>query len=203
MDKKSLISDIMEIELEMFLSVPAASPTSCQENPDGFRTFRSVQFQAWSIDTLNNYQNDLNKAKSENKNLMTLKYARMDNLIPRLHVNPHAYEIIEEITLLSIEWQKEMFSKYPAFMSQGRPLEDDNGSESCFTSFKRYLEGELETYSILTLTSLYRDMMDRKIKGRNMTEEIYTNLVTRFGYASLADAEITMKNKMRTKDMSK
>jgi hypothetical protein len=192
MDKKSLITDIMERELEMFLTVPSASPAPCQDNPDGFRTFRSVQFQSWSIETIQSYQNDLVKAKAENKNLMTLKYARMDNLIPLLHDKPHVYEIIKEIISISMEWQEEMLSKYPHFIYQGRPLDDKENNEN-ITSFKRYLSGELETYSLLTLISLYRDMMDRKIKGQNMTEEIYSSLVANLGYASLEDAENTIK----------
>lgn len=192
MDKQSLIADIVERELEMFLTVPSATPAPCQENPDGFRTFRSIQFQAWSMDTLQSYQNDLVKAKEENKNLMTLKYARMDNLVPALHDKPQALDLIDEITSLSMEWQEEMFARYPLFISQGRSL-DDQGKDDSATSFKKYLRGELETYSLLTLTSLYRDMMDRKIKDRNMTEEIYSGLVTRLGYASLEDAENTLK----------
>lgn len=194
MDKNSLITEIVEKELEMFLSVPSAFPAPCQQNPGGFRIFRSVQFQAWSIDTLRSYYNDLVKAKSKNQNLMMLKYARMDNLIPKLHAKPQAYEIIDEIISISMEWQEEMLAKYPILISQGRPLMDKKNDDSG-TSFKRYLSGELETYSLLTLISLYRDMMERKIKGQNMTEEIYSNLVASYGYTSLEDAEETLRKR--------
>jgi len=54
---------------------------------------------------------------------MTLKYARMENLIPPLNENP----IIDAIVEMALEAQRGMLLRYPNILSHGRPLED-NGS---------------------------------------------------------------------------
>ena len=96
---------------------------------------------------------------------MTLKYARMENLISPLSVNP----IIDEIVQMQLEAQREMLLRYPRILSRGRPLEDD-GSAS--TSFKTYLRGELETYSDKTLELLHGDIQQI---GRTWRKLVYTD----------------------------
>ena len=88
MPKEKLISEIIEIEMEMFLSVPSSQKTSCQKYPLKFEMHRRAQFLPWSEDTLESYLGDLNKAVKKSVNLMTQKYARMDNLIPQTNKNP-------------------------------------------------------------------------------------------------------------------
>jgi len=82
--KEKLIQEILDKELRMFLAVVPQEPVSCQRDPEGFRVTRGAQFSVWSEQTLVSYREDLEKALIEDKNLMTLKYARMDNLIPKL-----------------------------------------------------------------------------------------------------------------------
>ena len=166
----------------MFLTVPVTHRALCQDNPEGFRTFRRAQFLVCSEETLASYSEDLRTAAEQGRNLMTLKYARMDNLIPVLNTNP----VIDEMVDIQLEWQREMFVKYPHLMARGRPLDNDGYGP---TSFRTYLRGELETYSDTTLDCLYKDMLERRRKGRNMTEEIYTHTVRGLGYSSLEDAE--------------
>jgi hypothetical protein len=150
-EKENLIEKILQLELEMFLKVRSRYPVRCQENPDAFRFHRGAQFSVWSEETLRSYLDDLTKAKEQDHNLMTLKYARMENLIPDLKTNP----VIDEIVQMEVGAQREMLSHYPNILSQGRPLEDDS---SGVTSFKTYLRGELETYSDRTLELLRRDI---------------------------------------------
>ena len=88
--KDEIIADILEMELEMFLSVPTDQPYSCQQDPAGFRLHRGAQFSIWAEDTLGSYQDDLRRAREEGTNLMTIKYARMEDLIPRKNFNPCA-----------------------------------------------------------------------------------------------------------------
>ena len=182
MDREALIEAILDRELEMFLTVPVRHRASCQDDPEGFRTFRRAQFLVCSKDTLESYAHDLTNAAQQGHNLMTLKYARMDNLIPVLNTNP----VIDEMVDIQLEWQKEMCIKYPHLMARGRPLEDNGYG---YTSFKTYLRGELETYSDATLACLWKDMLERRRKGLNMTEEIYAHMVRGLGYSSLEDAE--------------
>lgn len=188
MEKEELIPKILEIELDMFVSVHSRYPVSCQEDPEGFRVMRSSQFVAWSEETLQSYLSDLKSAVDDGRNLMTLKYARMENLIPPLHENPQIDNILNEIVGVQMVWQKEMFSKYPALMSHGRPLKDTERHQAD-TSFKTYLRCELETYSLMTLTHLFRDIMLKHSQGKNMTEEIYLHMVEGLGYSDLEEAE--------------
>ena len=101
-------------------------------------------------------------------NLMTQKYARMDNLIQKLNSNP----LIDTIVEYQCAWQRSMIKKYPGIMSGGRPL--SSAEDSAFmTSFETYLRGELETYSDATLELLSIDILDKNAKGISMAEELY------------------------------
>jgi hypothetical protein len=183
-EKYDLIEAILAIELGMFQSVPTETRSSCQEHPESFRLHRRVQFCAWSRDTLASYLDDLRRAKEQGRNLMTYKYARMQNIVPRENYDP----LIEEIVSMHSGWQNQMFEKYPRFMRGARPLssaEDTDGA----TSFQTYLRGELESYSERTLELLHGDMMEKRSRGINMSEEVYELLVREMGYPSLAEVE--------------
>jgi len=186
--KGKWIREILERELEMFLSVAAREPVSCQQDPEGFRATRAAQFSVWSEQALASYHDDLEQAAAQGRNMMTLKYARMENLIPKLHDDVLVDNLIDQIVAVQVGWQKEMATKYPWLMKRGRPLED--GEEGFLTtSFVNYLRGELETYSPDTLAHLYEDVTESYSQGRNMTESIYLHMVKGHGYASLEEAE--------------
>ena len=189
--QNDLVEKILDIELRMFLTVSSRQKASCQEDPDSFKRTRRAQFLSWSEDTLKSYLNDLETAEKGCVNLMTQKYARMDNLIPTLNDNP----LIEKIVKIQFEWQKKMFLKYPCFMGRGRSL--SSAEDSAFqTSFETYLRGELETYSDETLTCLYKDVTDHLEKGESMTEKLYFCMVEEYGYKSLDEAEEVAKGRM-------
>ena len=182
--REKYIAAIVELELEMFLTVPADGSYSCQQDPAGFRLHRKAQFSIWSEDTLQSYQNDLTRAKADSINLMTIKYGRMQNIIPRQNLNP----LIEDLIAEQSSWQAEMIRKYPRLMAgarhQSQPDESTND-----TSFETYLKGELETYSDTTLELLHRDMVQLDKTGGNGSEKIYDYLVKEMGYDSLAAAD--------------
>ena len=187
-EKDSLIQEILEMELQMFLAVSAREPVSCQQDPEGFRRTRAAQFSVWSEETLVSYRRDLTEAVEQGRNLMTLKYARMEGLIPKLHDDVLVENLIEQILSIQVAWQKEMMARYPYLMKQGRPLEEgDEGLPT--TSFIDYLRGELETYSGETLALLYRDVTESRTNDQNMTEAIYENMVKSHGYGSIEEAE--------------
>ena len=191
MSKKwDLIARIVDIELEMFLSVRADGKYSCQEHPDMFRLHRRAQFSAWSEDTLTSYLNTLERAKDEGANLMAVKYAIMEGLIPRENLNP----IIDKIVATQYKWQMEMFNKYPCLMAGARPMSQSEDSDNN-TSFETYLKGELDTYSDNTLSLLYRDITEKEKKGSNMSEEVYEYLVKELGYKSIEHAEESQKRR--------
>lgn len=183
-EKTDLVDNILESELKMFLTVPTRQKASCQEHPDAFRNTRKAQFLTWSEETLKSYLSDLKKAEKDGVNLMTQKYARMDNLIPNLKDNPLIAKIVE----IQYGWQIEMFERYPHLMGRGRTL--SSAEDTAFqTSFETYLRGELETYSDETLASLHRDVSEKHEKGENMTVELYSHMVKGLGYTSLEEAE--------------
>ncbi|BBO68009.1 hypothetical protein DSCA_19390 [Desulfosarcina alkanivorans] len=188
MGKSEIIDRVVDKELKMFTSVKADQPVSCQDDADGFKVFRSAQFQAWSEGTLVSYLNDLEKAESEGLNLMTMKYARMERKIPSIHENPQVIQMIGEMVAIQAGWQKEMIQKYPSVMARGRPI-DELSNTAAMTSFKKYLSCELETYSQMTLTHLFRDIMNCYSTGNNMSAMIYETMVKNLGYESLVAAE--------------
>jgi len=187
-EKAQLIEKILELEWNMFSNVRSRYPVSCQQDPGGFRLQRGAQFSVWSEETLRSYQDDLLKAEEQGRNLMTLKYARMEDLIPPLSVNP----IIDEIVNLELEAQRGMLVRYPRILSRGRPLEDD-GSRA--TSFATYLRGELETYSDRTLELLHRDIKQIGEQGENWSILTHAHLVRDLGYASLDEVEEGLRKK--------
>lgn len=193
-DREKLMDRIVESELRMFLSVPADGDYRCRQYPDSFRLHRKAQFSIWSDDTLGSYLHDLQGAEKEGKNLMTIKYARMDDLIPRENSNP----LIDRIAEIQYRWQKELFHTYPHFMAGARPLSEDDDS-ALKTSFETYLKGELETYSDNTLSLLHRDLRNLAKKRMNGSELVYDYLVKGLGYGSLEEAEQAQKkNKPRS-----
>jgi len=189
--RERIIAKIVELELEMFLAVPADSIYSCQQEPDGFGLHRRAQFRIWSEDTLQSYLDDLYRAKEGGINLMTIKYARMEDLIPRENRNSR----IDKIVTIQCGWQREMIDTYPYLMAGARPLTrlDDAKYD---TSFESYLRGELETYSEETLTLLHRDILKLKKTGINGSEIIYEHLAKELGYDSVETADRAQKERL-------
>ncbi len=174
----------------MFQSVRSRDPAPCQSNLRGFRVHRSAQFSVWSGEALRSYMNDLERASEEDRNLMTLKYARMENLIPALHDDPDVLEWIERIVSVQLKWQEELSARYPGLLGRGRPLEQGSGDA---TSFTTYLRGELETYSRETLEHLHREVTGAEAEGLNLTEGVYFHLVQTLGYRNIEDAEMKIR----------
>ncbi|VVS91756.1 DUF4125 family protein [Desulfoluna spongiiphila] len=196
-DKKGIIKQILEIEWEMFSTVndkAASDPRNqgqptCRDFPDEFKLHRTATFMAWPETTLLSYLEDLKGAKQNNRNLMTYKYARMDNLIHSENNSPY----VDKITGVMVQWQKEFMAKYPRIMAGGRAL---SGGEAGidWASFENYLRCELESYSENTLKSLFLHTETLKDAGKSMSEEIYKTLVRDKGYNSLEEAEGKQSN---------
>jgi hypothetical protein len=188
----SILEKIIALELEMFLAVPTEGSCSCQEDPEAFQLHRRAQFSIWSEDTLQSYLNDLYRAKKNAINLMTIKYARMDNLLPAENRNPQIAQIVK----IQSRWQKEMVEKYPHLMAGARHLSDTD-SPMHGTSFETYLSAELETYSDDTLALLHRDLTEYAKAGINGSEKIFAYLVKQLGYDSIETADQAQKQRSR------
>ncbi len=174
-EKRGIVDEILEIEVEMFLRVPTGEEPSGRAHMEAMKTHRRGQFAAWSRTTCEGYLEDLKRARADGRNLMTLKYARMDNLVPRLSLNP----LVTQIRNHYIRWQQEIIDHYPNTMRGGRDIDD----------FANYLSCELETYSDDTLALLWKDVQTHAEAGRNMSREVYEALAVQSGYASLDEME--------------
>ena len=187
--EKDIIDKILEIEKKMFLTVKTKDEAPCQRDIESFLLHRRAQFMPWSSEVVHSYLHDLEVAAQQGKNLMTLKYARMEDKIPILNNNP----LIEKIVEISRDWQGEMIQHFPSIMRSARPLNDSDSSG--MVSYLTYLKAELETYSDNTIMLLYRLILLKKNQSINMSEEVYKYLVTEMGYESIADAESIMQKK--------
>ena len=187
-DRIGLTEQVLELELAMFLSVPTTHRYRCQEDPEGFKLHRRAQFAAWSPATLECYLADLRQAKAEGSNLLALKYARMENLVPCGNFSP----LIDVIAELAVQGQKKFIADYPGLMRGARPL-GKAADVPGLTSFETYLRGELESYSETTLERLYQDMLDLQKAGTNLSEIIYRFLAEQWGFDSLDNLEKTLQ----------
>jgi len=175
-DKWDVIDNIIAFELEMFLGVKTRKEdgnSQCQEEPETFKLMRWMSHSVLSEDTLKSYLEDLISAKVSGKNLMTEKYALMENLIPHEKASP----LIEIIAEIEIRWMNKLKPKYPN-------LFNNNSS-----SFKNYMVCEYETYSTKTLNLLIKDIGKATDKKLNLIELRYNNLFRRLGYKSLEELD--------------
>jgi hypothetical protein len=173
-DRDRLLKEIVDIELRMFMAVLTPGPSACQENPEALKLMRRGSFSVLSTETLESYLSDLQEALEDGRNLMELKYARIDNLVPPLSTNP----LIGKIVDIEGAWMKDLAGRYPLSF-KGR-AEYSAGI---------YLRSELETYSDKTLELYFRDVSTASEAGRNLTEERYTYIFKQIGYDSIADME--------------
>ncbi|MDY6845131.1 MAG: DUF4125 family protein [Thermodesulfobacteriota bacterium] len=186
-EREGLINKILGIELNMFLKVPTSQPTQFQEDREGFKLARKSVFELWSCETLKSYLNDLFNATRRGINVMTQKYARMDDLISPLNENP----VIDEIVAIESQWQEEVVCKYPHIFRKHSP--QYSGDTDNTLSFSLYLKAELETYSDNTLDLYYKDLQLAIQAKKNMIEERYTHIFQRLGYSSLEEANESLK----------
>lgn len=177
MKKEDLISDILELEWEMFSNVRNRGGRAvCQENPQTFRIIRSGGFMVWSEETLESYRADLEEARDAGRNLMTEKYARMEELIDPL--NPDALPLITQIVGKECDWAEEFRKRYPQ-ARMARPIRDSEAPPSV-VSAETYSRAELETYSMRTLELYQRDNQEIEARGQNRIEMAALNMSKKF-----------------------
>jgi len=182
MGKNELLEHILDMEWEMFVAVKSAQPASCQSSPDKFRAIRASVFEMWSDDILASYLIQLSVAKMQGRNLLTEKYARMDNLIPPLTDSPYIDEIVE----ISELWHNELQKNYPALYRRCCRTMEQTGDGR---NFSVYLRSELETYGDNTLELYYANVITAYDQQRNLSIEALQHLIEKSGYKDLEHAE--------------
>jgi len=181
-EKGTLLERVLDLEWDMFVRVKSAQSVVCQSAPDKFRAVRGSVFTMWTAEMLSAYLEQLECAKVRGRNLLTEKYARMDNLIPPLTDSPYIDEIVE----INEFWQRELEEKYPALYKRCCRTMEETGDGK---NFSIYLRSELETYGDSTLGLYYLNVKNAYDKNLNLSIEALEHLVQKSGYKNLEHAE--------------
>lgn len=170
--KPGLINQILEIELEWFLTVNPQLTAECQQHPEVFRLMRGSGFGTWSEETLALYLEHLVAAQSEGRNLLREKYAKIENSMPCINTS----QVLNDSVEIQERWQKEMTEKYPRMFR-----------EEAAAGFSWYLRCELDTYSSAVLESYLNDLKSALLGGRNLAIEAYDRVAQKLGFSSLEE----------------
>jgi len=195
MKKDELIQQIIAIEWPMFQTVHNwRERADCQDDEHTFTIMRLSQFSAWDESTLISYYKDLLETKKDGRNIMTEKYAYMmakthpdeftliKNDLPSISMEKR--ELIHLILRQQLHWITEIVISYPNIKRKGRPIRQSEAN-SGETSFETYTTGELLTYSLSTLKSLWAYIQHLKSLGRNLNLEILQYTAALYGFTSI------------------
>lgn len=166
----------------MFVEVRSTQYAPCQSAPDNFKTIRASLFEVWTEVMLQSYLGDLEQAESEGRNLLSEKYARMDNQIPPLSNNP----LIDIVVTIESNWQEDLARRYPALYRRCCRSMDETGDGR---NFSTYLSCELETYGDRTLQLYFENVEIAIATNRNLAVETLERLARKHGYRNLEHAE--------------
>lgn len=205
--KEHVIKEILFKEWKMFINVQnKGGKALCQKDHKTFTIMRSSQFESLSINILESYFHDLAVAERQNRNLMTEKYARMmestapleyeeiKNLL--VDIDSFSQKYIEKIIPIFLKWEKEFRSEYPYLSSVSRPVL--SSEDYLFsTSFETYLKAELSTYSSNTLLLYYNFIKKNAENNINLSRQIQSNIVAKYGFNSLQEANDLIKKKTK------
>ena len=186
---REIIEQILDLEWSMFINVRSDREAPCQSAPDAFRKIRGSLFEVWTQEMLGSYLRDLLLARERGENLLTAKYARMDNLIEPLKSNP----VIERIVYIEKRWQDEIMGKYPALYERCCRKTDTTGDGR---DFSVYLMCELETYGDHTLELYFENVRNADEKNINLAMDALQALIRKSGYRDLDHAEANLDMKI-------
>ena len=195
-DRVDVIEKVLALEWDMFTNVAGVNGrASCQDDKKTFVIMRRAQAEIWSTETLAGYLGDLESAKKDGINLMSIKYARMmevtypdeyENIKDRLPpVSERVNELVGRIVKYHLAWSIEASKKYPKLFSLGRPVATAVENMQHAISIENYLRSELLTYSENTLKLCLQDTMKAYDNKMNLSIEILKNTAKSYGYESL------------------
>ncbi|MCR5503113.1 MAG: DUF4125 family protein [Lachnospiraceae bacterium] len=197
--KEELIDTLIRLEWNAFdKTVNEGGRASCQDDWDTFLAMRKSQYLTWTEEMLLSYIDDFNAANARGWNLITEKYARMEeSTAPSEYakikdslpvIPPEKKAIIEEITAIQTGMMEEFAAKYPKAAMETRVIHTSEDTEYD-TSYETYLRGEISTYSDRTLLLYGRFLAGIAKEGKNLAEMIIGNSALLYGYRSLEDME--------------
>ena len=147
---------------------------------------------------LASYRQDLIDADENDRNLPMEKYAwMMESTHPSEFleirtslpiVSEDRLALIRELVDIQVAWEAEVDAAYPFMRAGGRPLRKSQDSPWA-TSFETYMEGELKTYSLRTLSLYLEYVRQLRAEGRNIALMVAEHTAKAYGFASLEEAE--------------
>lgn len=204
--KETCIDEILSLELEMLKQEQTCGRCACDRmDRDLFSLLRASQLEAWGTQLLDSYLQDLRTAQMQGHNLLCEKYAYM---LERTNPEEAAClgaalpeRTIEKVWLVDWicaahgEWQKELEMRYPRLIRWAGAVSSDSvGGFSADTM----LYGELMTYSVETLRQYAAYAENLQKAERNLGALILQNVLARYGYRSLEEAEELFAGRTKT-----
>lgn len=196
---ETLINEIIAQEWEMFQHVHnQGGRASCQDDHETFVIMRKSQFIIWSSEALVSYRRDLEEALSEDRNLLTEKYAyMMEHTVPKEYaqiqaalptVSPKKEELVRLLVEKEVLWREDFNRRFPDYGRLGRPLRKEDAAYGD-TSIETYAMGELKTYSEQTLKLLLEQYQRLEHEGKNPAIRIMDSMAQQYGYRDCADVQ--------------
>ncbi len=187
------VDEILELEWEMFVATNnLGGKAYCQNDYPTFKIMRNAQTMAWNDEVRKSYLDDLIEAKSQGRNLLEEKYARMMCFTHEdeyKKIEPFLPPLSKEVLELAIEISSIFNKLYSDFSTNYPKLRERGRKEDKDTTTDIYLLGELLTYSNKTLIILREYITNLSKCNQNIIELIQENTVKQYGYTSLVDAE--------------
>ena len=189
------VNEIVMLEWQAFDKVQnEGGRASCQDDWPTFSIMRSSQYETWTDEMLESYIDDFYSANENGWNLVTEKYARMeestapeeyaklkDSLPP---ISDTKKAIVDQIADIQVGWMEDFAAKYPKAAGNARKI---HSSEDTITdtSYETYLRGELMTYSDKTLSLYGQFIVKLAGTGKNLAFMIMENTARAYGYDGL------------------
>ena len=202
-DREKTIDKIVKLEFEAFDKVQnVGGRASCQNNWPFFYVMRKSQYMTWTDEMLECICNLWEENKAKGWNMITEKYGRMME-----HTSPEEYEkikdnfpeksertiaIVNQIAQIQVDWMKDFAKSYPKLASNARDITSD-ADQIDNTSYETYLKGELLTYSEELLKLYAQFIVNLAREGKNLAYMTIENTAHLQGYATLEDAESSIR----------
>ena len=196
---RDAVNEIVMLEWQAFDKVQnEGGRASCQDDWDTFSIMRRSQYDTWTDEMLDSYIDDFYTANENGWNLITEKYARMEestapesyakikDALPEVDDTKKA--IVDQIAGIQVEWMEQFAEQYPRAAANARSI---HSSEDTIdnTSYETYLRGELMTYSARTLALYGQFIVKLAGSGKNLACMIMENTAKAYGYESLKALE--------------
>ncbi|MCR4806918.1 MAG: DUF4125 family protein [Lachnospiraceae bacterium] len=200
--ERDLVNELIMLEWQAFDKVQnEGGRAACQDDYATFSIMRRSQYETWTDDMLASFIDDFYSANEAGWNLITEKYARMEE-----STAPAEYEkikeslppvsdkkaaIVDQIAGIQVDWMEEFAARYPKAAANARSIRRETDTETN-TSYETYLRGELMTYSDKTLALYGQFIVKLAGNGENLAVKIMENTASYYGYASLDAMEASL-----------